>query len=60
MAKNYIRNRDRKKFPVSKLSEHKGVLLSEFKGTIKSAKRKGVPVFDARGHHKRGSIGYHK
>ena len=58
MTTNYIRNQDRKKFPVSKLSKDKGVKLSELKGTIAYARSKDVPVYDHKSNLKRGSIGY--
>lgn len=54
---NYIRNKDRGKFPTAKIGS-KGAALSELKGTIKYAKGKGVPVYDQRGNVKRGSFGY--
>jgi len=38
-----------KRFAKKEYSENKGVVLTEYYGTIKKAMSKGVPIFNARG-----------
>jgi hypothetical protein len=53
-TRRYIRNRDRKHFTKSELDEYKGVILTQYYGTIKKALSKGVPLYTSSGkltHH---------
>ncbi len=55
MARRFLRNRDRHKFKPSEVVTS-GVILSRYVGTVRKAKRLGVPLYDQRGNvtHKFG------
>ena len=46
----YIRNKDRKKIKEEYLTNHRGILLSEYIGPIAYAMRRGVPLYDNKGN----------
>lgn len=53
--RRFIRNKDRHKFKPNEVVSS-GVILSRYAGTVKKAKRLGVPLYDQRGNvtHKFG------